>query len=66
MPTDRIGNSILLGVMFDTVEIKIVCDSDYGAQVLYDDLVDRLQAGQGIILAPGQKVVLEPTKDSSR
>ena len=53
MPTDLVGQKIAVSVVFDTVKIEIICGDDYAAQVLYDDLVDRLQNGQGIKLAVG-------------
>ena len=35
-----------LKVLFDTVSIEIVCADDYEAQVLFDDICDRLKAGE--------------------
>ena len=46
------AKKIILGVLFDTVKIELVCHNDYEAQVLYDDLVERLQAGQEISIDP--------------
>lgn len=39
-----------IAVLFDVVEIKIHCGDDYEAQVMYDDIVERMQSGQGITL----------------
>jgi hypothetical protein len=51
MPTDLVGKKVVVSVLFDTVSIEVICGDDYLAQVLYDDLVERLQSGQGITLA---------------
>ena len=40
-----------IGVLFDAVTIEIICGDDYEAQVLYDDLNERLQAGESITLS---------------
>lgn len=37
-------------VLFDTVSIKISCGDDYAAQVVFDDIVDRLRRGEGLTL----------------
>jgi hypothetical protein len=47
--------NISLTVMFDTVKIEIECSSDYAAQVLFDDLSGRLEAGQEISIEPVAK-----------
>ena len=54
MPTDMVGKKVAVSVLFDSVNIEIICGDDYLAQVLYDDLIDRLRSGKGITLALGQ------------
>jgi hypothetical protein len=45
-----------LTVAVDTIRLEIVCDGTYEAQVLYDDLLERFQAGFAIALHPGTGV----------
>jgi hypothetical protein len=40
--------------MFDIVKIEVICGDNYEAQVLYDDICDRMKAGEGITLALSQ------------
>ncbi len=54
MPTDPVGKKVAVSVLFDTVTVAIICGDDYLAQVLYDDLIDRLRSGQGITLSLDQ------------
>lgn len=56
--TDTVENilhspNISLTVLFDTVKIEIACADDYQAQVLFDDLAERLESGQEISIKPG-------------
>ena len=51
MATDKVGKKIAVSVMFDTVKVEIICGDDYEAQVLYDDLIERLRSGEGISLS---------------
>lgn len=44
---------VVVSVLFDIVKIELSCGSDYAAQVLYDDLVQRLEAGEEISITPG-------------
>lgn len=44
--------NISLSVLFGRVQIEIDCKSDYEAQVLFDDLTERLEAGQEISIKP--------------
>jgi len=44
--------NISLTVMLGVVKIEISCGSDYEAHVLFDDLVERLEAGQEITISP--------------
>lgn len=43
--------TVLMGV----VKIEIDCRDDYQAQVLFDDLVERLGSGQSITIEPALK-----------
>lgn len=43
---------ITLKVLFDMVSIEITCDSNYEAQVLFDDITERTAQGQQIIIEP--------------
>lgn len=54
MPTDKVGKKVAVSVLFDTVTIEIICGDDYMAQVLYDDLLDRLRRGEGITVSMAQ------------
>jgi hypothetical protein len=54
MSTDEVGKKVAISVLFDVVSIEVICGDDYLAQVLYDDLVDRLQKGEGFSLGLGQ------------
>lgn len=47
---DLVGRKVAVSAMFDTVTIEIICGDDYEAAVLYDDVVERLTAGEGITL----------------
>ena len=48
------SDKIALSVFVDTVKIEITCKSEYEAQVLFDDLVDRMKSGQSITIEPGR------------
>jgi hypothetical protein len=37
-------------VFLDTVKLELRCGDEYEAQVLFDDLAERLQAGQPLTL----------------
>jgi hypothetical protein len=51
---------LALSVLFDTVTIEVICGDDYEAQVLYDDLVERMQAGEGITLSVESGSIANP------
>ena len=51
----KVGKKVAVGVQFDTVVIEIICGDYYLAQVLYDDITERLQKGEGISIGLGQK-----------
>lgn len=46
-----VSRKLAVSVLFDTVSIEVICGDDYEAQVLYDDLIERLQAGENITLS---------------
>lgn len=49
---------IAVSVMFDVVKIEIICGDIYLAQVMYDDIIERLQRGDedvGIIIKTKSK-----------
>jgi hypothetical protein len=47
--------NISVSVLMGRVSIEIDCASDYEAQVLFDDLSERLSAGQEISITPTPK-----------
>lgn len=63
--TDLVSKQVAVSVLFDTVKIELICGDDYAAQVLYDDLVDRLRRSEGITLAVAQAPLpADPTPQS--
>lgn len=50
-----VSQKIAVSVQMDTVHIELICGDLYAAQVLYDDLIDRLRAGEGITLSVATK-----------
>jgi hypothetical protein len=45
------GKKMAVSVLFDVVKLEIICGDDYEAQVLFEDLIDRLRDGQDIQLS---------------
>ena len=45
-----IDNQTAVSVILDVVRIEIHCGDCYAAQVLFDDIVDHLQAGEGVTI----------------
>lgn len=45
-----VGRKLAVSVLFDTVSIEVICGDEYEAQVLYDDIIERMQSGEGISL----------------
>ena len=43
-----IGKKMVISVLFDTVSVKLICCDDYEAQVVYDDISQRLLSGEEI------------------
>lgn len=58
--SDTVGRKVAVSVLFDIVKIEVICGDFYEAQVLYDDLIERLQAGEGISLSLAQSSPLPP------
>jgi hypothetical protein len=56
MKPERVGKKIAVSVLFDVVTVEIICGDAYEAQVLFDDLIQRLQSGEGITLSVKQPV----------
>lgn len=48
--TLAVPRKVAVDVLGDTVKLHIICGDDYEAQVLYDDIVERLRAGESISL----------------
>ena len=40
----------VIEVIFSTVSVKIICGDSYEAQVLFDDLYDRLKSGESLTI----------------
>ena len=45
------GKRIAVRIKFDVVAIEILCGDEYFATVLFDDIIERLQAGDAILIA---------------
>ena len=45
---------LAVNIMLDTVSIELICGDEYAAEVLYDDIIDRLKAGEGLTLTANQ------------
>ncbi len=56
-----VGRKMAISVLFDVVSVEIICGDDYEAQVLYDDITERLQKGDGISLS-----VRQPSKQEAK
>lgn len=48
---DLVSKKVAISVQFDVVMIELICGDEYAAQVLYDDLVERMQSGEGVTLS---------------
>lgn len=51
---------VAVSILWDTVKLELICGDDYAATVLFDDLIDRLKAGEGITLSLQQP---EPVRE---
>lgn len=49
--SEKVGRKIQIGILFDTVTLSIHCGSEYEAEVFYDDLIERMKAGEGFSIA---------------
>lgn len=49
-------DKITISAMFDTIKIELICKDDYEATVLFDDLTQRVSAGETICLDTSTKV----------
>ena len=45
---------VSVSVLLNTVRIELICGDGYAAQVLYDEIVERLQRGNGLTLGVKQ------------
>lgn len=45
---------IAISVIFDVVRVEFICGDNYAAQVLYDDMKDRLRSGEGLMISAKQ------------
>jgi hypothetical protein len=50
MAVRPVGKKMQLSVLFDTVTIDIIFNSEYEAQVFYDDIAERALSGDGFSL----------------
>jgi len=50
MTTNRVWKKMGVSIMYDTVSIDIICGDEYFANVLYEDLIERLQSGEEITI----------------
>ena len=47
----KAGKQMAVSVRRDTVVIEIICAGDkYEAQVLYDDIIERMRSGEGVTI----------------
>lgn len=51
---------VAVSVLFDTVKIELICGDAYEAQSLYDEVIERLRAGEGLTLGLKQPEPLSP------
>lgn len=42
---------VAVSVFADVVKVEMICGDLYAAQVLYEDLIDRLRSGEGLTIA---------------
>lgn len=50
-----VGDSVNVSVVFNAVRIEIECDDEYQAQVLFDDVVGRMQNGGKLDISYGRR-----------
>lgn len=44
------GIDIWMDVQDSTIGIRIICKDAYGARIMYDDMIERIERGEGIML----------------
>lgn len=56
---DIVGRKTAISIFGGTVTIEVICGDDYEAEVLYDDLIERIKSGQGFSLGinPGSTIM---------
>jgi hypothetical protein len=54
------SKKVAVSVQSDVVTIEIICGDNYLAQIIYNDIAERLQKGDGISLGLGQDCAPEP------
>lgn len=57
---------IAVSVKFDTVYVELICGDNYAAQVLYEEIIERLQRGEGLTLQARQPDPLSHLKGEPR
>ncbi len=48
---EKVAQKLAVSIRFDTVVVEFLCGDQYAAEVLYEDLIDRLSKGEGITLS---------------
>jgi hypothetical protein len=54
-----ITKKLAISVMMGTVSLELICDDAYEANVLFDDIIDRLRANEGLELRLQQPKALD-------
>lgn len=55
-----IGKTVEISVMLDVISINVHCNSDYEAQVFFDDITERLDKGDHITIEIGDQSKAKP------
>lgn len=45
---------VAVSILFDTVTIEMSCGDEYAAQILFEEITERLQRGEGLTLKARQ------------
>ena len=60
-PNELLGKSqVAVSVLDDTVSIELIYSDAYVAQVVYDEIIERLSRGEGLTLGLSQPEPLSP------
>lgn len=51
MKADVVAKRVVVEVMLDVVRIELHCGDSYAAQILHDDICERMKSGQGVTLS---------------